>query len=526
MKLATSELISKIDSYAQNTLGISVRTLMERSGEAVASAVRHRVAVGTRVVILAGKGNNGGDGYAAALKLMNDYDVSVFDVFGEGQRTEEGRYFLDEFKRLGGRVMPLSLTDENKTEIKTASCIIDAVFGTGFRGEIPETVKSLSVVISESLGAQKIAIDVPIGIDADDGSVDECAFSATATVELCFIKPGIVSYPARSYVGDIIYDDLGLPRDVIREHFKDSLRHILADSKWAIENLPKREENSNKGSFGKLLLITGSKRYRGAGRLTLSSALRGGVGLVTYLGEGELVDEFSSQYPEAIYKSISAIDTLSEDELDEIAGLCAPYSSVLVGSGSENTDGLANLVLRLLSTEGGSIVLDADAINALSKNSEEGRAAIKSAKRRVILTPHPLEFARLSGLDVAYVQTNRMEVAMDFAAEHGCTLVLKGAGTIVTDGTYVYINKSGSSALAKAGSGDVLAGLIGAFSAFIPDLNVASALAAFFHGSAADALAKELSTFGVTPSDLPIAIAKQISQIQEKQKGNIICSKM
>ena len=520
MKLARSELITEIDNYAQNTLGISVLTLMERSGEAVAAVVRHRTPEGSRVVILAGKGNNGGDGYAAAIKLMNEYKVKVYDVFGEGQRTEEGRHFLERFKELGGTVETLALTEATKEEIRTAGCIVDAVFGTGFRGEIPDKVKELSIVISESLGAEKIAIDVPIGVDADDGSVELCAFSATATVELCFIKPGIVSYPARSFVGEIIFDDLGLPRATIREHFKDRLRYVLTDSKWAAETLPQREENSNKGSFGKLLMITGSKRYRGAGRLSLSAALRGGVGLVTYLGDESLVSDFSSEYPEAVYKSMALGDGITDSDIETVAELSAKHTATLIGSGSDNTDGLKRLTERLLSVEGGPIILDADAINALSKNAEEGRAAIKSAKRRVILTPHPLEFARLSGLDVAYVQLNRMEVAMDFAKEHGCTLLLKGAGTLVTDGEFVYVNKSGSSALAKAGSGDVLAGLVGAFCAFIKNPNEVAALAAFFHGKAADALAKELSTFGVTPSDLPLAIAKQISVTEERQKGN------
>ena len=184
MKLARSELITEIDAYAQNVLGISVMTLMERSGEAVASVVRHRVKPGGKVIILAGKGNNGGDGYAAAINLMKDYDVKVIDVFDAGQRTEEGRHFLEQYKSLGGSLEALVLTEDKKEEIRRSDCIVDAVFGTGFRGEIPELVKELSIVISESLGAQKIAVDVPIGVDADDGSVEPCAFSATATVFL------------------------------------------------------------------------------------------------------------------------------------------------------------------------------------------------------------------------------------------------------------------------------------------------------------------------------------------------------
>ena len=509
MKLALSSAISKIDEFAKNVLGIPTTELMDRSGRAVENTVRSYVKKGNTVVILAGKGNNGGDGYAAAVRLLDDFSVKVFDVFGEGQRTEEGRHFLELFKSLGGVVETLLLTEEQKREIKNASCIVDAVFGTGFHGEIPECVRELATVVSESVSAVKIAVDVPMGVNADDGSVDVTAPTMHATVELSFIKPGIVSYPARSVVGQIFYDDLGLDIAEILKNF--DFKYHLTNEETAARMLPRRKSDSNKGSFGKALIITGSESYRGAARLSLEAALRGGVGYSTYLGCDTLVSELAAALPEAIYKNAD----LSTAEGRELAYKAAStHTAVLFGSGSGNTDATFQICERLLSEEGCPLLLDADALNALS--SKEGALAlIKNAKRPVILTPHPLEFARLTGHDVATVQRKRLAAAVRFAAENRCVLVLKGAGTIVTDGKEVYINESGSSALAKAGSGDVLAGFITALSAQgIPPLS-AAVLGVYYHGAAGDTLAKEYSTYGVIPSDLPRQIARELAKAEK-----------
>ena len=515
MKLATSQMISKIDEFAKEKLGIPTETLMERSGEAVARAVRDAVAPGREVIILAGKGNNGGDGYAAATKLMSDYKVTVYDIFSKGQKNKEGKHFLDEYVEKGGEIVNFAPTPEIISHIKGAGCIIDAVFGTGFHGDMPEDIRPLAIAVAESVEAYKIAVDVPLGINADNGEAGDFATFVDATVELSFIKPGIVSYPARSYVGKIIYDDLGLPLEKIVENF--SFKYKMIEKKWIDSAMPKREENSNKGSFGKLLLITGSEKYRGAAHLSLEAALRGGVGLVTYLGEEELISQLSQKFPEAIYKKTKKIVDIDHNGIEEIVELSKKHSATLIGSGSDNTDGLLALTLALLGSEGGPIILDADAINALALIKEEGREAIRNSKREVIITPHPLEFARLAGDDVANVQRHRLECAERFAKENSCIVALKGAGTIITDGNVAYINGIGSSALAKAGSGDVLAGFIGAFIAQskISSAN-AVALAVYYHAKAGESLAEEFSAYGVTPSDLPKEIARQIAKANNR----------
>ena len=515
MKLAKSSLISEIDAYAKDELGIPTRQLIERSGGAVARVVREMTPKGATVIVFAGKGNNGADGYAAACDLLSDYSVIVFDVFASGQNGEDGRYFLEKFISLGGEIRPLVLDKPTEELIKSSATVVDAIFGTGFRGEIPDLVRKLSVIISETVGVNKIAIDVPVGVNADDGSVDICTAEASATVELSFIKPGIVSYPARSFVGRIIHDDIGLPYDDIIKRFQFKYNYI--DSNLAARLLPVREADSSKGSFGKLLLITGSERYRGAATLSLEAALRGGAGYVTYLGIESLCDSLSSRFPEAIYKPMPIDERLDGSVISQIVEISSKSDVTLIGSGSGNTPKIAELTLSFLNSEGGVLVLDADAINALSENRAEGLIAIKNSKRTVVLTPHPLEFARLSGMDVATVQRNRLSSAVKFAAENRCILVLKGAGTIVTDGDEVFINRSGSSALAKAGSGDVLAGLISSLAASVKNPLSAAVLAVYFHGAAADTASDKLSSYGVTPSDLPLTVAKVIGECEKKR---------
>lgn len=517
MKLATSSMIKEIDEYSKTELGIPIKELMYKSGEAVAKVIRARAPKSKYVVILAGKGNNGGDGYAAAIKIMDEYDVTVYDIFSAGQKSPEGQQFLSRYKENGGKIINFSATKEILEHIKNAGCIVDAIFGTGFHGEMPEELRPLAITIREAVEAQKIAIDVPLGIDADNGSVSDFATSVGATVELSFVKPGIISYPARSYVGDVIYDDLGLPRKTITEAF--SFKYHMIDSEWIANKLPKRVSNSNKGNFGKLLMITGSKKYRGAAHLGLEAALRGGVGLVTFAGVKDIVSELSQKYPEAIYKEIKDISEFNENDIEEIVELSRKHSATLIGSGSDNTKGLLSLVLALMSSEGGELVLDADAINALSSIGCEGVKAIKNAKRRIIITPHPLEFARLSGTDVASVQQHRLEVAEKFAKENLCTVVLKGAGTIITEGEEIFINVVGSSSLAKAGSGDVLAGFVAAFIAQNKtSVTKAASLAVYYHALAGESLAEEFSSYGVTPSDLPREIARHIAKSEKMNK--------
>lgn len=284
---------------------------------------------------------------------------------------------------------------------------------------------------------------------------------------------------------------------------------------WAKETLPKRIKDANKGSYGRLFMYVGSSAYPGAAHLALESALRGGVGYVEFAAEGDLKSSLLSKFPETIFKSFSDAENLSSSDIERLIAEQRRSTAILVGCGSGRSEKLFRLISELLSEDGGTLVLDADAINSMAERREEALSLLKNAERKVILTPHPLEFSRLSGLEIDYVNKNREAVAREFAKENKVTLVLKGSGTVITDGETIYVNTSGSSALAKAGSGDALAGLISSLAATrVMPCVIIGALAAFIHGRAGDNMAKIFSEYGVTPSDLPKEMAKVLAEIE------------
>lgn len=480
MKLVAPEIIRRIDRFAEERLGISTLTLMERSGEAVRLCAKRLLPNGGRVAVLAGKGNNGGDGYAFAVLCGEEFDLTVYDVFSSGQRSEAGKHFLNEYVRGGGK---LSYGIPKENELSSFDLIVDAIFGTGMSGELSDELSVLAERIN-SLGKKVLAVDIPLGVDGEWGRAEDRALRADMTAALSFMKVGTLSYPAREYMGEIVPFDLSLPEDIISSEFV--FKDIYLDENEAVALLPERKKNGNKGSFGKALLITGSEAFEGAGRLSLEACLRGGAGISSFVSARALRDRLIASYPEAIYHPLLDDPT---NNAEKIAELSAKHSATLIGSGSGVSEELFLIVKRLLSTEGGPLILDADAINSLAKYGT--RELLKNACRKLILTPHPLEFSRISEIPVERINSDRLYVAKGFAKEYNLTLLLKGASTVVTDGDRAYINSTGSTALSKGGSGDALAGLLVSLLSFSSDTLGMAALSAYVHGRAGDALSAD-----------------------------------
>ena len=507
MLIALSETIKKIDKMAVRDFNIPETELVERSGAAVARAAREALLHGGRIAVLCGFGNNGADGYAAARLLLPDYRVEVFSV-GDGSRISPAcAKMREDYASAQGLLRAFDGSESQISEICRFDAVIDAVFGTGFRGELSGGLSRLAVALSSS-PAIKLAVDLPLGVHCDGATVCKSALRADITVALAYPKHAHYSYPAADYVGDVRIERIGLPLAEIESSIDFSAEYT--DFEWARKKLPVRKKNSNKGSFGRLLVIAGSEKYRGAAHLALSAALRSGVGLVTYLGDSALSGELLPHFPEVLYRNYP-ISESGEIDRDALVELASRHSAVLVGCGCENTPRLFEIVKCLLGAPGAPLLLDADAINALSANG--GKEILKNAKRSVILTPHPLEFSRLSELSTEYINSNRIDCAKAFAAEYKVILLLKGAATVISDGSFTYINGTGGSALAKGGSGDVLAGVISAFLAEGASPLTAAALGAYLHGRAGDSLAEKLSDFGVMPSELPVQIAKEIRKL-------------
>ncbi|MBO5907742.1 MAG: NAD(P)H-hydrate dehydratase [Clostridia bacterium] len=507
MEIATSTLIREIDAYLENVLGIPTKTLMRRAGQAVKDCVLKVNKSPTLVLILAGGGNNGGDGYAAALELYPEVNVRTVDLFSRGQRSEAGKYYLSECEKLGvverGFESAYSLIDK-------ADVIVDAIFGIGYAGELSEELVALSSAIT-SLEKQVVSVDIPLGVNADTGEVSLGVLRAEATAALCRYKCAHISYPARDYMGKAYLYDIGI--DDKMPKIPKSDKYFAADKEFAMVNLPKRKANSNKGTYGHTLHITGSDKYVGASMLSLEASLRSGVGLVTHLGEYALGRELCARFPEVIYSDLSLLKSPSD-----IVEYSRGFSSILIGPGSTVNSNVWLIIKSLVESEGAPIIIDADGLNSIAEYSSA--ELFKSARRTVIITPHPREMSRLSGKSVEYINSHRISFSEAFAREYGVILLLKGAGTVVTDGEKTVINTSGSSALSKGGSGDVLSGIIASLIIGADTPLFAVALAAYLHGRAADTLKEELSELGVTPSDLPKAVAGEISAIIKSQKNN------
>ncbi|MBQ2719702.1 MAG: NAD(P)H-hydrate dehydratase [Clostridia bacterium] len=494
----TPALTQKIDAFAERELHIPVETLMGRAGDAVAAAVAALTPPPARILLFCGGGNNGGDGYAAACRLTAmGYRALCVDALGAGQRSEAGRRFLAEYRRLSGE--PLSLREA--AAMPSAVCV-DAVLGTGARLPLPPSFAELSEVM-RAAAPLHVAVDLPLGVDAEGGAVDALAVPADETVCLGFAKVGLYSYPARAFVGRVTVADLGLDTPAVRAAF--GITSHLLTSKTVRPFLPKRVADSHKGSYGHLLLLVGSHAYRGAALLAAKGALRMGAGLITLASDESVLRGALPLLPELILTPLDGEAPLPD-------AIVRGKSAVLLGSGSGVSEALAARLTALLTSEGGPLVIDADGLTVLAERL--GVDALKTSKRKVVLTPHPGEMARLVGTDVPTVQADRLTLARRFAADYGVTLVLKGAGTVVAEGERFYINTSGTPALAKGGSGDVLAGAIASLIATGLPPAEAAALAVWLHGAAGERLAAVHSSLGVRPFELADAMAGVLSEVE------------
>lgn len=278
--------------------------------------------------------------------------------------------------------------------------------------------------------------------------------------------------------------------------------------------LPKRPQNSHKGSFGRLQIFGGSYKYRGAAHLAALGALRMGVGLLTLSTEEAVILTVSRRLPEVIFDAVSPISAWTGEDIERKCAESDTASAILVGPGSGVCRPLYDFLVALSQREGAPLLLDADALGAIAAYAPDVDVFFRTAHRPIALTPHPLEFGRLIGCSAKEVQENRMHLARKYAEKWGVSLLLKGMGTLVCEGEEVYINTTGSSALAKGGSGDVLAGAVGAFLAQGVAPKAALAIGAYLHGAAGDTLAEELSEFGVLPSELPRQMAREIKKIK------------
>ncbi len=520
MEILTSAEMGAADRRTAEQFGVPLATLMENAGRAVAEFCLRQVPAAERVLVLCGKGNNGGDGFVAARVLAEaGVDVAVLLLGREDEVKGEAAGALARLRAQAPSVAIWPVTDEAALAaasgaIASAELLIDAVVGTGFKPPLRGLPAALRELVANS-AAPVVAVDLPSGWDADSlEQAAQDAFRADAVVT--FTRPKLAhvfGHMTRSAFGPVAVAQIGSPAEAIVSAGNLS----WAGASKAIAEQP-REVNANKGQYGHVLVVGGSYGTAGAPSMASLAALRAGAGLVTAAVPESILELVAGVAPELMLAplregpegAISLENLAADGNADGLQALlkAKKISVVALGPGLSTKAEASEFVRSFVADCSLPIVIDADALNAFAGSTEllKRAAAMTDAKgkpRTLVLTPHPGEMARLTGLTIAQVEADRINLARSFATEHKLTLVLKGWRTLIAhpDGS-VAVNTSGNPAMAKGGSGDILTGIVAAMLAQFPnDVARAVEAAVALHGLAADFAARAMDEHTVLATD-------------------------
>ncbi len=496
-----------IDAATIEGIGLPGAVLMENAGRAVADAVVEEL--GGRagaVAVVAGAGNNGGDGYVVARVLRaRGVEALVYLAARRGEVRGDALLHLQAYEQTGG--MATSIAEpgelaEHREAIESAPVVVDALFGTGLARPVGGHLAQVIEVVNRA-GGTVVAVDIPSGLSADSGMALGAAVRAKRTVTMAFLKLGIAVAPGLSRAGRVTVAEIGIPVELAQAH---GIRVAVLEARDIEGALRRPDLLDHKNRRGHVLVVAGSPGKRGAARLTSFAALRAGAGLATLASDG---GELAA--PDPIMTA--ALDAEAPGAVDRLAELAEGKAAVAIGPGMAPGAGGKALVRAALERLAVPLVLDADALNHLA--GEAGRIA--KAKASVVITPHPGEAARLLGTTAGEVERDRVAAARSLAELTRAVVVLKGAGTLVCDGAvgdgFVTINPTGGPALATAGSGDVLTGVVAALVGQGHEPGEAARAAVYLHGLAGDLAAARIGPVGVTASDVLDSIPDAYSKL-------------
>ncbi|MGQ9534630.1 MAG: NAD(P)H-hydrate dehydratase [bacterium] len=518
MLLVNNKEMQQIDQWAQDSLGIAGAVLMENAGRGSVEVLKRYFDLkGIDILIVCGKGNNGGDGFVIARHLENNGSNVKVILLGKAEDLRGDALvnyrILKKTKIVINEVNSITSLKRVFKQNKPV-CIIDAIFGTGFKGT-PEGIYLEAIKLINESDAFVLSIDIPSGINGDTGRFEKAAVIANATAVMCLPKRGNYLFPGRAFCGDIHIIDIGIPYALIERNYP---RITQFDDVGRI--LPRRDPAGNKGTFGQVLIIAGARGFSGAGAMASIACLRTGAGLVRLAAPAGIMDSLESRLLEVVKVPLpqTPSETISAKAIDTVLALLEKTDVVVLGPGITTEHETAKFVMKFLDYIKVPLVLDADALNILSQNVKK----FEQIKTDFILTPHPGELSRLTKLPSAKINEDRIEVARKYAQEFGGVMVLKGAPTIIAspDGK-IYLNPTGNSGLATAGSGDVLVGIIGGLLA--QGLNVFSASVAgvFLHGLCADLAVKESNEYSLIAGDLLDHIPQALNYILNRDYDKI-----
>ena len=500
-------MMQAVDRATIEQIGISQDVLMERAALAVVNcAVKYDP---KRILCVCGTGNNGGDAIAVArILLMQGFDAHVFLCGDESKYKDAVRKQLDIFIKVGGKTR----TDMDFAEY---DMIVDGIFGVGLSRNAEGIYRDVieAVNLAKPRGTVVISVDLPSGIHTDTGAVMGIAVRADETVSFAYYKPGHLLYPGAEYCGNIQVADIGINpdtvKDVLQNHELSATETgIFAEPDLFTMNrnasiaMPHRARNGNKGTFGRVLVIAGSSSMYGACYLSALSALRCGAGLVDIYSHEVNRSAVQNMLPEAVFHSYD----------EDVTKLIRNADCVVIGPGLSTDDMAVSLVRTVLLSCDKTIVADADALNCIAYNSDLAELLKAHQQSDVILTPHPGELARLTGFSVPELKEDYITSVRNLACKYGCIVIGKDAGTVVSDGKRVYLNQTGNSGMATAGSGDVLSGIVGALCAQKELAFDAAWKGVFLHGKAGDTALKHSNAYSLLAGDIAHALKEIITE--------------
>jgi NAD(P)H-hydrate epimerase len=515
MFVVTAKEMRELDRLTIEEYGVPGQVLMERAGAGATEALLKQFpqARTSSVLIVAGKGNNGGDGFVVA-RLLKKQGVKC-EVILTAKKTEvkgDALLNLKAFLNLRGRVTEVcepAQLDLVRKKLQQCQLVVDALLGTGLSAPVQGLLAGVIDLINAS-GAPVVAIDIPSGLDSDRGEPLGTAVQAELTVTFGYPKLGLIGDPGATHVGKLVIVDIGIAPEAI-ERVRPQVELLTAEEVGAL--VRPRRHAAHKGDFGHLLVLAGARGKSGAALLCGAAALRVGTGLVTLGGPSSLNAIFSSVLIEAMTVPLPELPdgSFCHDE-NAIGQALRNKTAIAFGPGVGVSVDTLGLTRWLLSNSTVPLVLDADGLNCLASDT----SMLQQVHAPVVLTPHPGEMARLLNISNAEVQANRLQHAREFATQHGCFLVLKGANTVIAapDGR-VWINSTGNPGMASGGMGDVLTGIISGLLAQGQAAEDACRLGVFLHGYAGDMAAEEKGSVGILARDVIERLPNGLRALQQ-----------
>ena len=513
MYIVSADEMREMDRQTIENFGLPGRVLMEIAGRGATRWLLECFpdVLEMRTGVMAGRGNNGGDGFVIARYLhQKGGRVTIFLL------TEEERLTGDAVANLAlahaSGIPVVCLPDEtafreNRTALAHQHIFVDAILGTGLKSDVKAYYRTVIDFINDS-GRPVFAVDIPSGLNADTGQPCGVCVRADATATFGYAKTGLILYPGADFTGELSVIDIGIP-PFIADRIKPD-KWLLTESMMAGYPIP-RASDTHKGKTGHLLVVAGSRGKTGAARMTAESALRAGAGLVTLAVPAGVHAMTAASMIEVMTEPVGKADQSFFDEacLEALVSTMTGKTCLALGPGIGTDQATCDLVSALLEKSQIPLVVDADGLNCLAGQLH----ILKDHPGRILLTPHPGEMARLAGITVRDVQGDRTACARQLATEYGVYVVLKGAATVIAhpDGK-IFINRTGNPGMASGGMGDVLTGLIAGFICQGYDYGQAAHLGVYLHGAAADRLAGR-HAIGYLASDVMAEIPKAMTAL-------------